>query len=156
MSHVHVKKHLQVGVWKIIEDSYLHQQPGIQTTSHKYKLEITNNTSVTNSPLKLDDNFFLSLRPFETIVSGNVIGEAIDIGDLLVVQALGKFKISNAFEMSNMTINPQGSDVKEFLKLDLCSAQTMLKPQMCVQHHCQSSKKKRNYLEIYLLLLRNH
>lgn len=39
---------------------------------------------------------------------------------------------------------------------DLYSSQTMLKPQMCVQHYCPSSKKKGNYLEIYLLLLRNH
>ncbi|KAH0868976.1 hypothetical protein HID58_075998 [Brassica napus] len=41
-----------------------------RSTSHKYKFNITNNTSVTDSSLILDDNFFLSLTPFEAIFSG--------------------------------------------------------------------------------------
>ncbi|KAL0669987.1 hypothetical protein Bca4012_032691 [Brassica carinata] len=114
----HVKKHLQVGVWKIIEEFSLASATG------KYRLQAINTSlkspTIIQSPIHLSNLtiiFFLSLTPFETIISGNVIGEAIDIGDLQVVQAFGKFQISNAFEIIQYDHKPQGSDVKEFLKL---------------------------------------
>lgn len=68
-----MKKYLQVSVRKIIDEFSVASSTGkYRSTSHKYKFNITNNTSVTDSSLILDDNFFLSLTPFEAIFSGSL------------------------------------------------------------------------------------
>lgn len=82
----HVKKHLQVGVWKIIEEFSLASATG------KYRLQAINtslksptilqsqihlsNLTIIKSVAKKKKNltiiFFLSLTPFETIISGSL------------------------------------------------------------------------------------
>nr|VDD44449.1 unnamed protein product [Brassica oleracea] len=67
-------------------------------------MSIVGNSTVSESSLENDDNF-LSLTPFQSIINGsldsifligkalfNVIGQAIDVGDIEVVQVLGKEK----------------------------------------------------------------
>ncbi|KAH0938897.1 hypothetical protein HID58_006358, partial [Brassica napus] len=71
-------------------------------TNQKYKMSITGNSNVTNSELKIDDDF-LTLTPLQAIMNGSLdskklvgnthdIGRATDIGDLQVVQVIGKEK----------------------------------------------------------------
>ncbi|KAH0879171.1 LOW QUALITY PROTEIN: hypothetical protein HID58_066565 [Brassica napus] len=54
----------------------------------------------------------------------NVIGQAIDVGDIEVVQVLeeagtyfDRYMITNAFETSSVVINPDGFDVQDYLRL---------------------------------------
>ncbi|KAH0898476.1 hypothetical protein HID58_048044, partial [Brassica napus] len=93
-------KNLQVGQWRFIENFSVTPANGkYRPTSHKYKKSITGNSNVTNSELKIDDDF-LTLTPIQAIMNGSldskklvdVIGRAIDIGDLQVVQVSGKEK----------------------------------------------------------------
>ncbi|KAF3539114.1 hypothetical protein F2Q69_00021575 [Brassica cretica] len=95
-------KNLQVGQWRFIENFSVTPANGkYRPTSHKYKKSITGNSNVTNSELKIDDDF-LTLTPIQAIMNGSldskklvdVIGRAIDIGDLQVVQVSGKKKRS--------------------------------------------------------------
>ncbi|KAF8074206.1 hypothetical protein N665_1120s0002 [Sinapis alba] len=161
------KKHTQIG------QCYRKNRP----TSHKYKPSIIGSSVVTNSPLKIDENF-LSLTPYQSIINGSlnsnflidITSQAIDIGELQVVQVNGKerkkldltltdnnnhqitcclwghfaeiflnayqvgkentivclvrfakisvykVQVTNAFEISNMIINPIGSDVQDFFR----------------------------------------
>ncbi|CAH8354022.1 unnamed protein product, partial [Eruca vesicaria subsp. sativa] len=91
-------KKLQVGQWKCIENFSVTPATGkYRATSHKYKMSITGSTNVTNSDLKIDDDF-LTLTPLQPIMNGSldsnflvdVIGRAIDIGDVQAVQVGGK------------------------------------------------------------------
>ncbi|CAF2132736.1 unnamed protein product [Brassica napus] len=93
-------KKLQVGQWKFIENFSVTPATGkYRPTSHKYKMTITGSSNVTNSELKIDDDF-LTLTPLQAIMNGSldskflvdVIGRAIDIGELQVVQVGGKEK----------------------------------------------------------------
>ncbi|CDY35663.1 BnaC09g29850D [Brassica napus] len=93
-------KKLQVGQWKFIENFSVIPATGkYRPTNHKYKMTITGSTNVTNSELKIEDDF-LTLTPLQAIMNGSldskflvdVIGRAIDIGDLQVVQVGGKEK----------------------------------------------------------------
>ncbi|CAN7028285.1 unnamed protein product, partial [Brassica oleracea var. botrytis] len=86
------------GQWCFIENFGLTPATGkYRATSHRYKLSIIGSSLVTSSSLKIDGSF-LSLTPYESIINGSldsnflidVIGQAIDIGDLQVVQFLGK------------------------------------------------------------------
>nr|VDD13342.1 unnamed protein product [Brassica oleracea] len=90
-------KKLQVGQWRFIENFLLTATVGkYRATSHKYKMSIISNSNVTNSSLKNDDKF-LSLTSFKEIMNGSldsnflidVIGQAIDIGDIQVVPMQG-------------------------------------------------------------------
>ncbi|CAN7123895.1 unnamed protein product [Brassica rapa subsp. narinosa] len=63
-------------------------------------MSITGNSNVTNSELKINDDF-LTLTPLQAIMNGSLdskklvlddIGRATDIGDLQVVQVIGKEK----------------------------------------------------------------
>ncbi|CAN6841805.1 unnamed protein product [Brassica oleracea] len=90
-------KKLQVGQWRFIENFLLTATAGkYRATSHKYKMSIISNSNVTNSSLKNDDKF-LSLTSFKEIMNGSldsnflidVIGQAIDIGDIQVVPMQG-------------------------------------------------------------------
>ncbi|CAN6858879.1 unnamed protein product [Brassica oleracea] len=97
------KKHMLGGQWCFIENFGLTPATGkYRATSHKYKLSIIGSSLVTSSSLKIDGSF-LSLTPYESINNGSldsnfshcfavsdVISQAIDIGDLQVVQFLGK------------------------------------------------------------------
>ncbi|WZZ66609.1 hypothetical protein YC2023_077979 [Brassica napus] len=91
-------KKLQVGQWRFIENVSVTPAAGkYRPTSHAYKLTIISNSNVTNSSLKNDDEF-LSLTTFPEIMNGSldsnvlidVIGQAIDIGDMQVVPVQGK------------------------------------------------------------------
>ncbi|KAL0730536.1 hypothetical protein Bca4012_026629 [Brassica carinata] len=93
-------KKLLVGEWKFIENFKVTPATGkYRPTSHKYKISITASTNVSNSGLKMDDDF-LALTPLQSIINGSldanflvdVIGRAIDIGDLQAVQVGGKEK----------------------------------------------------------------
>ncbi|CAN7004987.1 unnamed protein product, partial [Brassica rapa subsp. trilocularis] len=93
-------KKLQVGQWKFIENFSVTPATGkYRPTSHKYKMTITGSSNVTNSELKIDDDF-LTLTPLQAIMNGSldsnflvdVIGRAIAIGELQVVQVGGKEK----------------------------------------------------------------
>ncbi|KAF3557607.1 hypothetical protein F2Q69_00014995 [Brassica cretica] len=86
-----------VGQWRFIENFLLTATAGkYRATSHKYKMFIISNSNVTNSSLKNDDKF-LSLTSFKEIMNGSldsnflidVIGQAIDIGDIQVVPVQG-------------------------------------------------------------------
>ncbi|CAN7102283.1 unnamed protein product [Brassica rapa subsp. narinosa] len=90
-------KKLQVGQWRFIENFLLTASAGkYRATSHKYKMSIISNSIVSNSSLKNDDKF-LSLTSFKEIMNGSldsnflidVIGQAIDIGDIQVVPVQG-------------------------------------------------------------------
>ncbi|CAN7042359.1 unnamed protein product, partial [Brassica rapa subsp. trilocularis] len=51
-------KNLQVGQWRFIENFSVTPANGkYGPTSHKYKMSITGNSNVTNSELKIDDDF---------------------------------------------------------------------------------------------------
>ncbi|KAF8081254.1 hypothetical protein N665_0897s0010, partial [Sinapis alba] len=141
-------KKLQVGQWRFIENFSLTAAAGkYRPTSHKYKMSIISNTNVTNSSLKNKDAF-LSLVSFQEIMNGSldsnylidVIGQAIDIGEIQVVPAQGKetkkleliltdtefakinvykgqVQITNAFDTSIVVINPAGFDVQDYLQV---------------------------------------
>ncbi|KAG2296096.1 hypothetical protein Bca52824_042765 [Brassica carinata] len=102
-------KKLQVGQWRFLENFSVTPATGkYRPTSHKYKLSIISNSSVTDSSLKNDDDF-LSLTPFQTIINGSldskflidVIGQPTDFGDLEVVQVLGKDKKKLEFTLTD-------------------------------------------------------
>ncbi|KAL0667234.1 hypothetical protein Bca4012_029938 [Brassica carinata] len=93
-------KRLQIGEWRFLENFSVTPATGkYRPTSHKFKLSITSNSNVNNSSLKNDDDF-LTLTPFQSIINGSVdanvlidvIGQATDIGDIEVVPVLGKDK----------------------------------------------------------------
>ncbi|KAF8100952.1 hypothetical protein N665_0213s0017 [Sinapis alba] len=68
-------KKLQVGQWRFLENFSVNLATGkYRPTSYKYKLSIISNSNFTNTSLK------------------NVIGQTTDIGDIEVVQVLGKEK----------------------------------------------------------------
>ncbi|KAF3590130.1 hypothetical protein F2Q69_00029912 [Brassica cretica] len=87
-------------------------------------MSIVGNSTVSESSLENDDNF-LSLTPFQSIINGSldsiflidVIGQAVDVGDIEVVQVLGQVQITNAIETSSVVINPDGFDVQDYLRL---------------------------------------
>ncbi|KAL0707317.1 hypothetical protein Bca4012_073743 [Brassica carinata] len=61
---------LQVGQWRFIENFALTAAAGkYQPTSHKYKMAIISNSNITNSSLKTDDKFFLSLTSSTEIIN---------------------------------------------------------------------------------------
>lgn len=65
-------KNLQLGQWRFIENVSVTPAAGkYRPTSHAYKLSILNNSNVTKSSLKNDDEF-LSLTTFPEIMSGNL------------------------------------------------------------------------------------
>ncbi|XP_013651110.1 uncharacterized protein LOC106355766 [Brassica napus] len=118
-------KKLQVGQWRFIENVSVTPAGGkYRPTSHAYKLTIIINSNVTNSSLKNDDEF-LSLTTFPEIMNGSldsnflidVIGQAIDIGDMQIVPVQGQFQITNAFDTSTLEINPPGFDVQDYIRL---------------------------------------
>ncbi|CAN6846136.1 unnamed protein product [Brassica oleracea] len=65
-------KNLQVGQWRFIENFSVTPANGkYRPTSHKYKKSITGNSNVTNSELKIDDDF-LTLTPIQAIMNGSL------------------------------------------------------------------------------------
>ncbi|KAL0693532.1 hypothetical protein Bca4012_060712 [Brassica carinata] len=91
---------LQVGQWRFLENFSVYPATGkYRPTSNKFKISVIGNTNVFNSSVKNADDF-LSLTPFQSIINGSldsnflidVIGQAIDVGDIEVVQVLGKEK----------------------------------------------------------------
>ncbi|XP_018489964.2 uncharacterized protein LOC108860596 [Raphanus sativus] len=93
-------KKLQVGEWRLLENFSVTSATGkYRPTSHKFKLSIIGSSNVNNSSFKNEDEF-LTLTPFQAILNGSldsnilidVIGQATDIGDVEVVQVLGKDK----------------------------------------------------------------
>ncbi|CAF1878177.1 unnamed protein product, partial [Brassica napus] len=90
----------KIGEWRFLENFSLHPATGkYRATSHRFKMSIVGNSTVSESSLENDDNF-LSLTPFQSIINGSldsnflidVIGQAVDVGDIEVVQVLGKEK----------------------------------------------------------------
>ncbi|KAF3523499.1 hypothetical protein F2Q69_00049450 [Brassica cretica] len=86
----------KIGEWRFLENFSLHPATGkYRATSHRFKMSIVGNSTVSESSLENDDNF-LSLTPFQSIINGSldsnflidVIGQAVDVGDIEVVQVL--------------------------------------------------------------------
>ncbi|KAF2571630.1 hypothetical protein F2Q70_00004814 [Brassica cretica] len=97
-------KKLQVGQWKFIENFSVIPATGkYRPTSHKYKMTITGSTNVTNSELKIEDDF-LTLTPLQAIMNGSLDSKFL----------VGQVQITNAFEISSMVINPTGFDVEDY------------------------------------------
>ncbi|CAN7092163.1 unnamed protein product, partial [Brassica rapa subsp. narinosa] len=64
--------HMQISQWCFIENFALTPATGkYRATSHKYKLSIIGSSVVTSSSLKNDDSF-LSLTSYESIINGSL------------------------------------------------------------------------------------
>ncbi|KAL0734849.1 hypothetical protein Bca4012_011059 [Brassica carinata] len=97
-------KKLLVGEWKFIENFKVTPATGkYRPTSHKYKISITASTNVSNSGLKMEDDF-LTLTPLQSIINGSLDANFL----------VGQVQITNAFDISSMVINPTGFDVQDY------------------------------------------
>ncbi|KAF8048697.1 hypothetical protein N665_2430s0002 [Sinapis alba] len=83
-----------IGEWKIIENmSVTAAKNSLRPTDHMYKISFIGQTKITNCEF-VNEDMFLSLVEFETIMSGNlnssilidVLGQAMDVGDLQTIQ----------------------------------------------------------------------
>ncbi|CDY44362.1 BnaC02g03150D [Brassica napus] len=72
----------KIGEWRFLENFSLHPATGkYRATSHRFKMSIVGNSTVSESSLENDDNF-LSLTPFQSIINGSLdsnflIGKAL-------------------------------------------------------------------------------
>ncbi|KAF2569309.1 hypothetical protein F2Q68_00027920 [Brassica cretica] len=89
-----VQRNLPLGKWRVIQNMKISGTGGkYKPTKLGYKMNITNDTVFTDSDLT-DDSSFLSLASYEEILNGSVdtkclidiIGQAIDIGEVQIIQ----------------------------------------------------------------------
>ncbi|CAF1756594.1 unnamed protein product [Brassica napus] len=89
-----VQRNLPLGKWRVIQNTKISGTSGkYKPTKLGYKMNITNDTVFTDSDLT-DDSSFLSLASYEEILNGSadtkclidIIGQAIDIGEVQIIQ----------------------------------------------------------------------
>ncbi|XP_022544100.1 replication protein A 70 kDa DNA-binding subunit A-like [Brassica napus] len=89
-----VQRNLTLGKWRVIQNMKISGTGGkYKPTNLAYKMSITNDTVFADSDLT-DDSSFLSLASYEEILNGSadtkclidIIGQAIDIGEVQIIQ----------------------------------------------------------------------
>ncbi|KAH0879868.1 LOW QUALITY PROTEIN: hypothetical protein HID58_067262, partial [Brassica napus] len=113
-----VQRELRLGKWGVIENMQMTPAGGkYKTTSHKYKMSISDETMVRGSDLT-DDRLFLSLANYEDIQKAtskskevpyliDVIGRVHELGNIQTVKAQGEDRKRVEFRL----IDSQGNDL---------------------------------------------
>ncbi|CAN6829989.1 unnamed protein product [Brassica oleracea] len=113
-----VQRELRLGKWGVIENMQMTPAGGkYKTTSHKYKMSISDETMVRGSDLT-DDRLFLSLANYEDIQKAtskskevpyliDVIGRVHELGNVQTVKAQGEDRKRVEFRL----IDSQGNDL---------------------------------------------